>query len=561
MTTTPDSVSYADLGYGVLGPLPAGWVDVTAMGADPTGNDDSTNAFREAVAEVPAGGRLVLPPGDFLISESIALPSNMTVSGSGWSSRIIVAAGFVNPGDAGNNNLGNYSIFHNENYSADALTDSDITIEGIFFDDSLNPSHGAFHNVKFRMASRIQVRNCRFLYGGDAVAFRNIHAGLIEGNWGERCRNCFWDCWEQCENIRIVNNYSFGNDAAQHINFNAIRDGTQANMAASGLICTGNICVDDTGSACQFEPLGNYSSNTINDITVSGNTFDNVALNFRGATTNVIVEGNRFRSVTSTGAAINVYDAFGGGVPSGFIIDGNEFVWTAGTSAFGVVRCEAAESVISNNRFDGPTASYPAIYTGAILGAVVAGNYASNETITAPRSVAQNTEWHVPNGVRWGTYDNAGYRVDMRVQSNDNNLIFAGTDSGGAERNIFSMFQDSDTSPVTFYPTVEVGAEEADYFRLTGNSLAVGPSLSAQGSNTNIDIRLSAKGTGAVVVTGTGGIRHVSATGVAWLSGSGTPEGAVTAPVGSLFSRTDGGASTSLYVKESGTGNTGWVAK
>jgi hypothetical protein len=45
------------------------------------------------------------------------------------------------------------------------------------------------------------------------------------------------------------------------------------------------------------------------------------------------------------------------------------------------------------------------------------------------------------------------------------------------------------------------------------------------------------------------------------ISGSGTPEGAVVAPVGSLFQRTDGGASTTLYVKESGTGNTGWVAK
>lgn len=43
--------------------------------------------------------------------------------------------------------------------------------------------------------------------------------------------------------------------------------------------------------------------------------------------------------------------------------------------------------------------------------------------------------------------------------------------------------------------------------------------------------------------------------------GAGTPEGAVTAPVGAVFVRSDGGASTTLYVKESGTGNTGWVAK
>jgi hypothetical protein len=49
--------------------------------------------------------------------------------------------------------------------------------------------------------------------------------------------------------------------------------------------------------------------------------------------------------------------------------------------------------------------------------------------------------------------------------------------------------------------------------------------------------------------------------GVIWTSGAGTPEAAVTAPVGSLFTRTDGGANTTLYVKESGAGNTGWVAK
>jgi hypothetical protein len=43
--------------------------------------------------------------------------------------------------------------------------------------------------------------------------------------------------------------------------------------------------------------------------------------------------------------------------------------------------------------------------------------------------------------------------------------------------------------------------------------------------------------------------------------GAGSPESALTAVVGSIYFRTDGGASTSLYVKESGSGNTGWIAK
>ena len=44
-------------------------------------------------------------------------------------------------------------------------------------------------------------------------------------------------------------------------------------------------------------------------------------------------------------------------------------------------------------------------------------------------------------------------------------------------------------------------------------------------------------------------------------SGAGSPEGNITAPVGSLYLRTDGGAGTSLYVKQSGTGSTGWAGK
>lgn len=44
-------------------------------------------------------------------------------------------------------------------------------------------------------------------------------------------------------------------------------------------------------------------------------------------------------------------------------------------------------------------------------------------------------------------------------------------------------------------------------------------------------------------------------------SGTGSPEGVVTAPVGTLYLRSDGGANTTLYVKESGSGNSGWVAK
>ena len=54
---------------------------------------------------------------------------------------------------------------------------------------------------------------------------------------------------------------------------------------------------------------------------------------------------------------------------------------------------------------------------------------------------------------------------------------------------------------------------------------------------------------------------HVNDSSTYITGGAGSPEGVISAAVGSLYLRTDGGAGTSLYVKESGTGNTGWAAK
>jgi hypothetical protein len=45
------------------------------------------------------------------------------------------------------------------------------------------------------------------------------------------------------------------------------------------------------------------------------------------------------------------------------------------------------------------------------------------------------------------------------------------------------------------------------------------------------------------------------------LSGFGDPNGSVPASIGSLYMRINGGPGTTLYVKESGPGVTGWVPK
>lgn len=70
-------------------------------------------------------------------------------------------------------------------------------------------------------------------------------------------------------------------------------------------------------------------------------------------------------------------------------------------------------------------------------------------------------------------------------------------------------------------------------------------------------------GQGNLVIGTSGKGIDFSATsaGIIWRTGVGSPEGVVTAAVGSLYTRSDGGVGTTLYVKQSGTGNTGWAAK
>lgn len=77
-------------------------------------------------------------------------------------------------------------------------------------------------------------------------------------------------------------------------------------------------------------------------------------------------------------------------------------------------------------------------------------------------------------------------------------------------------------------------------------------------------LRITAAGVVTIsgdVQFGTAGKGVVYQAGPKDLAGSGTPEGAVTAPIGSTYRRSNGGAGTSFYVKESGAGNTGWVGK
>ena len=53
----------------------------------------------------------------------------------------------------------------------------------------------------------------------------------------------------------------------------------------------------------------------------------------------------------------------------------------------------------------------------------------------------------------------------------------------------------------------------------------------------------------------------INSTNAKLYAGEGSPENVVVAAIGSVYLRTNGGTSTTLYVKESGSEDTGWIAK
>lgn len=140
--------------------------------------------------------------------------------------------------------------------------------------------------------------------------------------------------------------------------------------------------------------------------------------------------------------------------------------------------------------------------------------------------------------------------------------------------------------------TVNVGGTEADHVIVTGNIVRdcsgagsaqfsgitvraltgtvsgnlVRGSLHAyaivdNSANSNVQFFGNSMGSGVTgIFAGLKAQRNMDMQGSVIWTGTATPEGAATAEPGAIFMRTNGGADTTFYVKETGSGNTGWTA-
>lgn len=123
----------------------------------------------------------------------------------------------------------------------------------------------------------------------------------------------------------------------------------------------------------------------------------------------------------------------------------------------------------------------------------------------------------------------------------------------------FALRDGSNANALRVYNTYTDGTtfERID-MKWVSNVAFIGTSKGSVGGSVR-EVGFGVNDTASIIVKSTGEVELAS--GARVLSGFGTPEGSVSAVVGSFYLRRDGGANTTLYIKESGSGNTGWVAK
>ena len=360
MTTTPDSVTYPVQDYGILTPYPPVEVSVLDNGADPTGNDLCDLAFQQTVDQLPQGGVFVIPPGRYLLSAGIALPSGVWVRGAGRQASIVVAqANFANSGGP------DYSFFYNENWSAADLAsgDADICVSGITFDYSWRTTNNAFKPLNFRYVTRLRIEENYFYYGGNSIACRGCEQTWVVGNSAFEFRNCAWDFWEGPGTTYVLNNYAETTETAQMMNFNPEFSpvaSSPLDVIGKRLVVQGNVfrCTGASSEPSQIEPLGNRQ-NGITDVVIVGNQFHRSYLVHRGYVDRLVIANNTFNDYPDPNTNVIVVNDANGYTPKAVAIIGN-VITDPGTasSSFGVIRCEVDAAVITGNVITGTT------YTG-----------------------------------------------------------------------------------------------------------------------------------------------------------------------------------------------------
>jgi hypothetical protein len=110
---------------------------VKKFGANGDGFSDDTYAFQQAIAQVKAGGVVILPDGNYTLSDTIVITKPVTIVGTGFATQIY--------------NKNNKTLFRFVNVNNSAIRDvylgSNSTQPGVSLIEFVNSHHNQINNV------------------------------------------------------------------------------------------------------------------------------------------------------------------------------------------------------------------------------------------------------------------------------------------------------------------------------------------------------------------------------------------------------------------------------
>lgn len=538
------------------------------VGGDPD-NSDTKVAFQSALdyLNTKGGGTLhVTQPGVYLFNSEILLYSNITINlNSGVILKKNYAGGVffrINPNSAQNISVvggiidGNGQTYSNDAFDIFAVTGG----RNLLFRDTTYLDVVDFHALDLANCYDVLVHNCKFL-GFKQLADRNYSeaiqldpslesAGAYLQNKNITVDNCYFGpnpnnsvagftSWgagvgnhannygNQDENIRILN-CRFDNMLFGGVRVFNWKDWVVSNCRFSGGIARG---VHVTPYPSATRPQGSRNGRIVN------NHFENVRgpILIAAPTWPFTDISDAFHEdITIANNTIIISETLGNALDirwcSGLTVTNNVASGGVGFLAGRFIN----NAVIANNQYNGATNT--GIWLAETDATTFIGTGLTNNVVVA-NNVLQDLPIH-------------GIQVNCKAYNvNIANNIIKNAATGDATNNYIRV--DSAAVDVLISNNACIDG-----------SATIKPNVGIQatGSCSNINM-IGNKSLGTAATHNNQGTGNSS---VVVFGGSGAPtssSNAIGAPVGSLYTRVDGAANTSLYIKESGTSSAGWIAK
>ncbi|MFE8946067.1 discoidin domain-containing protein [Streptomyces sp. NPDC007856] len=252
---------------------PAGSVSVVSKGADPSGNGDSTQAFRDAIAAAQ-GGTVWIPPGDYKITSSLNGVQNVTLQGAGsWYSVVHTSRFIDQSSSSGNVHIKDFAVIGEVTERVDSSPDN-------FVNGSLGPNSSVsgmwIQHLKCGMwltgsNDNLVVENNRFLdTTADGINLNGTARGVVVRNNFLRNQGddalAMWSLYSPDTNSSFENNTITQPNLANGI---AIYGGTDIsvknNLVSDTNALGSGIAISNQKFMDPFSPLSGT-------ITVDGNT-------------------------------------------------------------------------------------------------------------------------------------------------------------------------------------------------------------------------------------------------------------------------------------------------